>query len=555
MATPSPESWLAADPDDATRQELSELLANDPVEVARRFDQPLDFGTAGLRGPMGAGPSHMNRMVVRRTAAATGRVLLAAGATGPVVIGFDARRNSRTFALDSARVLAALGIDVALFAEPVPTPVVAFATGHLNAAAAIVVTASHNPATDNGYKLYWSDGAQINAPVDVQIAAEIDRRPIVTEAELAAETDTRIREIDPSVIDNYVASIVALLQPGSPRHLSFVYTPMHGVGGTVLHTAFARAGFIAPVDVDAQSQPDPTFPTAPFPNPEEAGALDLAMETADTFDLDLIVANDPDADRLAVAVRDGAGTWVQLTGDQIGCLLAEYLLAQPVPPEANPAERLVTTTVVSSTLLSRIASAHRVHAARTLTGFKWIVRPALANPDHQPVLSYEEALGYAVGATRDKDGISAALVFAEMAATARSSGRTVLDLLADLDDRYGPHRTGQRSIRWSSTASADAMTSTLDQLRTDPPTALGEHEITAAVDYAAGHDGLPPTNLLEFQLANGHVIIRPSGTEPKLKIYAELVGAPGTDSAELADALNQLLADAEAAVAARSSSD
>jgi len=480
VTEPSPEEWLAADPDPATQVELRSLIETDPAAVAQRFAHPLAFGTAGLRGPMGAGPSHMNQVVVRRTAAATGRVLLARRETGPVVIGFDARHNSRTFAIDSARVLAALGIAVRLFEQPVPTPVVAFAIGHLNASAAIVVTASHNPAADNGYKLYWSDGAQINTPIDGLIAAEIGHRPLVPEDELAAADDPLIETVDPEVVDAYVTSVVALLQPGSARHLSFVYTPMHGVGGTVLHTAFARGGFAAPVDVDAQAVPDPDFPTAPFPNPEEAGALDLAMETADAFDIDLIMANDPDADRLAVAVRDGAGSWVQLHGDQIGCLLAEYLLSQPVDEDVAAAtQRLVTTTVVSSTLLGRIAKAHGVEHARTLTGFKWIVRPALDNPTLRPVLSYEEALGYAVGRARDKDGISAALVFAEMAATARADGRSVLDLVSDLDERYGPHRTGQRSIRWPSPSAAGEMTAALsDRIRS--PTSLTTPRATTA---------------------------------------------------------------------------
>lgn len=545
-AEPTPRAWQAADPDAATSDELAALIANDPTEVTRRFAHPLTFGTAGLRGPMGAGPSHMNRLVVRRTAAATGRVLLATNTAGPVIIGFDARHNSRTFALDSARVLAALGIEVQLFADPVPTPVVAFAIGHLGAAAAIVVTASHNPATDNGYKLYWSDGAQINAPVDSQIAAEIHRRPLIADDELAPADDPLIRTVEPALTDAYVASVVGLLRPGSPRHLSFVYTPMHGVGGAVLHTAFARAGFAAPVDVDAQSTPDPAFPTAPFPNPEEPGALDLAIETADAFDLDLILANDPDADRLAVAVRDEARKWQQLPGDHVGCLLAEYLLSQP--PSENANDRLVTTTVVSSTLLGRIAQSHGAHYARTLTGFKWIVRPALDNPTRRPVLSYEEALGYAFGAARDKDGISAALVFAEMTAAAHATGRTVLDLMTDLDNQHGPHRTGQRSIRWSSAAAADAMTAALDRLRAAPPAALDGHNVTGVVDFASGHDGLAPTNLLEFQFESGHVVIRPSGTEPKLKIYAELVGAPGADIASLTTALGTLLDAVEAAV-------
>jgi len=544
--SPSPDAWLAADPDPATQAELRALLADDPAEVARRFAQPLAFGTAGLRGPMGAGPSHMNRVVVRRTAAATGRVLLDRGENGPVVIGFDARHNSRTFALDSARVLAALGIPVRVFDDPMPTPVAAFAIGHLDAAAAIVVTASHNPAPDNGYKLYWSDGAQINGPIDALIADEIERRPLVSDDELAAADDPLIETVEPSVIDAYVASVVALLQPGSARHLSFVYTPMHGVGGAVLHTAFARAGFAAPVDVDAQAQPDPTFPTAAFPNPEEPGALDLAIETADVFDIDLILANDPDADRLAVAVRDDGGSWVPLHGDQIGCLLAEYLLSQPA--EDGGSQRLVTTTVVSSTLLGRIADAHGVQSARTLTGFKWIVRPALDNPVLRPVLGYEEALGYAVGPARDKDGIGAALVFAEMVAAARADGRSVLDLIEDLDRRYGPHRTGQRSIRWSSSSAADEMAAALDRLRREPPTQIGAHAVTSIIDYAGSHEGLPPTNLVDLRLTAGHVIVRPSGTEPKLKIYAELIGEPGANADELQSELSKLLDAAQAVV-------
>ncbi len=392
---------------------------------------------------------------------------------------------------DSARVMSAAGLDVALFDRPVPTPVLAFAVRHLACDAGVMVTASHNPAQDNGYKVYLGDGAQIVPPADREISAAIDG------ASLDAALADGSRTVGDEVVEAYLAAIAGAAAPG-PRRLRIVYTPVHGVGGRVALEALRRAGFTDVHVVASQADPDPDFPTAPFPNPEEPGVLDRALALAAEVGADVVLANDPDADRLAVAVATPAGPWRRLTGDEVGCLLGAHLLARP--PAGR--ERLVVTTVVSSTLLGRIAADAGARYERTLTGFKWVIRPALAHPEWELVLGYEEALGYAVGeAVRDKDGISAALAVASLAAGCVDRGETLLDRLAGLDRRYGRYRTGQRSFRVPVVEQEAAMARV--------------RALAGAVELAA--------DVVLVERPEGWVVYRPSGTEPKLKLYAEVV--------------------------------
>jgi phosphomannomutase len=422
----------------------------------------------------------MNRALVRRVAAGMGAYL---GAGKRVVIGYDARHKSDVFALDSAHVLAGAGLDVRLMSRALPTPLVAFAVLHLSADAGIMVTASHNPARDNGYKVYLGDGAQIVPPADRDISAAID-----------AVTDIAWGDAFTVLGDEVVDAYLAGLPAAAPRDLRIVYTPMHGVGGSIAVEALLRAGFDDVHVVAAQAAPDPDFPTVAFPNPEEPGALDLALADAERLGADILIANDPDADRLAVAVGGR-----RLTGDEVGSLLGDHLLAQGHGPD-----RLVVTSIVSSSLLDRIADDAGVHHERTLTGFKWIVRPALAHPEWEFVLGYEEALGYAVGArVRDKDGISAAVAIATFAADLKASGRTLLDGLAALDARYGRYRTGQRSFRVGPEAQAAAIA----RIRT----------------RADAEDLMPAADVVIVHAPEGRVVFRPSGTEPKLKVYAEVI--------------------------------
>ena len=397
---------------------------------------------------MGAGPNRMNRAVVLRATAGSAAHLRATGHAGePVIVGFDARHRSDRFARDAAVVLAAAGFTVHLADRPLPTPVVAFGVTHLGCCAGVQVTASHNPPRDNGYKVYLGDGAQIVPPSDAEISAQIDAVGPLDTVARAADDDPRIVPAGDALVDAYVAG--ALAQAGRtggaahPADLGIVYTPLHGVGRDVVLRVLAEAGYGTVTVVDEQAEPDPDFPTVAFPNPEEPGALDLALADAERVGADLVIANDPDADRLAVALPDAAGGWAPLTGDEIGVVLADWLLAQ-----GAGADRLVATTIVSSSMLGRLASARGVAFAETLTGFKWLARAALDRPDLRFVYGYEEALGSCVGTlVRDKDGMTAALAFAELAAAERRAGRTVRDRLDDLDRELGVHTTAQRSIR------------------------------------------------------------------------------------------------------------
>ena len=524
------EAWLAADPDPETGAELQALLAGDPVDLERRFEGRLAFGTAGMRGPMGAGPLRMNRVLVRMVAAALAvRVLQERDEQPRVVVGYDARHRSHLFAADTARVLAARQVPVTVLPGPVPTPLLAYAVKNLDASAGVMVTASHNPRTDNGYKVYWRGGRQLAAPIDAEISRIIDRTPPPAESDLASGDDPVITDAGDDVVEAYLEAVSGLLAPGGSRSVRMAYTPLHGVGASTFLRALSRAGFDSPSVVAGQAEPDPDFPTAPFPNPEETGVLDPLMQLAAGTGADVALAHDPDADRLAVAVPTG-GRWRLLTGDETGCLLAEHLLRRDgAEPVGRP--RLVINTVVSSRLLHSIAAHHGADWAETLTGFKWIMQAhSQRAASHDLVLGYEEALGYAVGeVVSDKDGIGAALVMAELVADLKTEGRTLVDLLDDLHRRHGVHASGQRSIRFES-ASRDEqpMEQAMAALREAPPAELAGAAVTAVHDLAAGSGDLPPADVVVLEISGRgtRVIVRPSGTEPKMKVYGEAVVAP-----------------------------
>ncbi|WP_060906459.1 phospho-sugar mutase [Streptomyces scabiei] len=509
-------AWLAEDPDPETRAELGALIdAADTAELTARFSGTLQFGTAGLRGELGAGPMRMNRSVVIRAAAGLAAYLNQQGAGGgEVVIGYDARHKSADFARDTAAVMTGAGLRAAVLPRPLPTPVLAFAIRHLGAVAGVEVTASHNPPRDNGYKVYLGDGSQIVPPADAGIAAEIDA---VRSLDDVPRPDAGWDTLDDSVLDAYLARTDAVLSPGSPRAARTVYTAMHGVGKDTLLAAFARAGFPEPVLVAEQAEPDPDFPTVAFPNPEEPGAMDLAFAKARETDPDLIVANDPDADRCAAAVRDGAD-WRMLRGDEVGALLASHLVARGV-------QGTFAESIVSSSLLGRIAEKAGLPYEETLTGFKWIARVEGLR------YGYEEALGYCVDpeGVRDKDGITAALLITELASRLKEEGRTLLDLLDDIAVEHGLHATDQLSVR---VEDLSVIARAMERLRERPPTALAGLTVTTAEDLTRGTDRLPPTDGLRYTLDGARVIVRPSGTEPKLKCYLEVV-VPVADHAGL----------------------
>ncbi|MFJ7490564.1 phospho-sugar mutase [Streptomyces sp. NPDC097727] len=508
-------TWLAEDPDPETRDELAKLIDTEDLdELSARFAGTLQFGTAGLRGELGAGPMRMNRAVVIRAAAGLAAYLKAEGQTGGlVVIGYDARYKSADFARDTAAVMTGAGLRAAVLPRPLPTPVLAYAIRHLGAVAGVEVTASHNPPRDNGYKVYLGDGSQIVPPADGEIAAAI---AAVGPLDGVARPDDGWETLGDEVLAAYLARTDAVLADGSPRTAQVVYTAMHGVGTSVLTAAFARAGFPEPVLVAEQAEPDPAFPTVAFPNPEEPGAMDLAFATARRTDPDLVIANDPDADRCAVAVPDPAadGGWRMLRGDEVGALLAAHLVA-------GGATGVLAESIVSSSLLGRIAEKAGLGYEETLTGFKWIARVDGLR------YGYEEALGYCVDpeGVRDKDGITAALLVAELASVLKEQGRTLLDLLDDIAVEHGLHATDQLSVRVEDlSVIADAMR----RLREQPPTALAGLAVTSAEDLSQGTEQLPPTDGLRYHLQGARVIVRPSGTEPKLKCYLEVVVPVGS---------------------------
>lgn len=535
------QQWQSDDPDPATREELEQLTgAADLDGLTDRFSGDLQFGTAGLRGLIGAGPNRMNRKVVLRATAGLCAYVLEQvpdAATRGICVGYDGRRLSERFAQDVAEVAAGMGLVVRVFDHVVPTPVLAFACLHTNAAAGVMVTASHNPPDYNGYKVYWANGAQIIPPHDSGIAAKIAAVGSVDDiprmaAEQARQND-RLLTFDDSLERTYLAGVQkCAVHPGLPRDVSIAYTALHGVGDRLARQALADAGFTTVWSVPEQAEPDGAFPTVDFPNPEEKGAMDLVLALGASKGADLVLANDPDADRLAVAVRNGDG-FQQLTGNEVGCLLGHYLLDQGPAGDA----RLVVNTIVSSPMLGSVAAAHGARFEHTLTGFKWIANTALrleADEGARFVFGYEEALGYTVGSlVRDKDGISTAVAVADMAAWCKSQGKTLLDELEVAWRRYGMYLSRQVSEVHPGAEGAQHIASIMERVRTSPPSAVGDAQVTAFLDLQVAQrrlaDGtvealtLPKGNVLAMELAGGHrVMLRPSGTEPKIKFYFDV---------------------------------
>ena len=532
--------WIADDPCQADRDELQHALvaaiagdAEAAADLAERMGAPLTFGTAGLRGPLRAGAAGMNLAVVRRAAAGIASYLAADGGTGrTVVVGHDARHRSAEFAADAARVLAAAGFTALLAPGPLPTPITAFAVQKLNAAAALQVTASHNPPNDNGLKVYLAGGAQIVAPVDADIEAAIAAVPAAVSIDASGTPQPWPEDLVQQYLDR-----VASLPRGSARALRIAATPMHGVGGETLVKALAQAGFSDVHVVPEQAVPDPDFSTVAFPNPEEPGATDLLLALAASIGADIAIANDPDADRCAIGVpldpSNKGGAWRMLRGDETGVLLGEHVLAT-LNRAAHP-DPLVATTIVSSELLRHIASAHGARYDETLTGFKWIVR-AGDGAGTGLVYGYEEALGHCVDpdAVRDKDGISAAMLMCDLAAGLKAAGRTLQGALDDLARAHGLHLTDQLSVRVEDLSLIrDAMA----RVRSGPPSVLAGEDVTEVTDI------LPRTDAVVLRSHHRRVVVRPSGTEPKLKCYLEVVTAVDPGAADLTAARAQAAAD------------
>jgi len=530
--------WIADDPDPVTAAELEALLdAQDWDELESRFTGLLQFGTAGLRGALAGGPARMNRAVVIRAAKGLVDFLREAVGTGRaprLVIGFDARHNSEVFARDTAAVATAAGLETFLLPRPLPTPVLAFAVRHLEADGGVMVTASHNPPQDNGYKVYLGGevveeagrGVQIVPPFDSQIARKIAAVRAVADVPRAESGWTELGE---EILEEYLTGVAGLSDGGS-RDLSIVLTPLHGVGGGVVVDALRRVGFTDVHVVPEQAEPDPEFPTVAFPNPEEPGAIDLAVGLAREVGADLVIANDPDADRCALAVHDPRlGDWRMLHGDELGALLGAEV-ARRVTATGAPSSAVLASSIVSSRLLGRIAAAAGLEHRQTLTGFKWIARvPGIA-------FGYEEAIGYCVAPelVRDKDGVSAAVVAAQLASRLKTEGRTLVDALDDLARRHGLYLTDQLSARFTDLAQIGA---TMARVLGSPPTTLLGSPVVEAVDLTLGTDeerlGLPPTEGLRLVAEDGtRVIIRPSGTEPKVKSYLEVVQPLDPDASD-----------------------
>lgn len=508
---PAIASWTAQDPDPQTRQQLHDLLtaaeAGDGPAIAELVDAfagRLQFGTAGLRGQLGPGPNRMNRVIVGQAAAALATYLLDHGlAGGKVIIGFDARRNSDIFARDTAEIMAAAGFEAMITPGPLPTPVVAFGIRHLGCVAGVVVTASHNPPQDNGYKVYLGDGSQIVPPADMEISSRIDEVAKHSLADIPRSRSYAV--LDVALVDAYIDRIAAWVPSDAPRQLRWVYTPLHGVGGSLVERVVEACGFPAGNVVTEQAEPDPKFPTVAFPNPEEPGAIDLAVKLAQRISADLVIANDPDADRLAAAVVIN-GQWRMLRGDELGALLGDDALRRGV-------RGTYACSIVSSSMLAAMAAAHDQPFAYTLTGFKWIGRvPGLA-------YGYEEAIGYCVDpeAVPDKDGISALARLLILAAGLKAEGRTIADRLDEIARRYGVYETDQMSLR---VEHIEIIAAAMARLRANPPKLLGGQQ-TSVVDLAHGNDTLPATDAVLINGETIKVVVRPSGTEPKLKCYLE----------------------------------
>lgn len=519
------DAWLAAEPDDDLRAELGALIvsarsgdAAASDDLAARFAGRLQFGTAGLRAAVAAGPMRMNRLVVRHAAAGLGRWLLDQEASGElvnaaargVVIAHDARRKSDLFALDTARVLAAMGIRSMLHPGVQPTPVLAWSITGLDAAAGVVVTASHNPPADNGYKVFLDTGSQIVSPVDTEISGCIEAIDPLT-VTLTAEDHHLINRLDHSWQEAYVASVPGVRLRPDVAGVPVAYTAMHGVGAETIELAFTAAGFDVPIPVVEQHIPDGSFPTVSFPNPEEPGAMDLLLRTAQESGAAIALANDPDADRLGLAIPQSDGSWRKLSGDEIGWLFADHILAN-----TSGDDRLVVTTLVSSSLLARMAERHGVHSEETFTGFKWIGKTAIAcaREGQRFVFGYEQALGYLVTSRPlDKDGITAAVLMAEIAACAKADGVTMQDRLDAIAAEYGQYVTAELSVRLEPTAGA----AWVGAIEASPPDEVGGRSVTSVSTY-------PEAGLVRLMLEGDvRLQIRPSGTEPKVKLYGEAV--------------------------------
>jgi phosphomannomutase len=528
--------WAASDPDPETRAEIERLVAaGDDAALAERFVPELTFGTAGIRGMVGAGPARMCRAVVIRTTHAVAAHLLSSGVTGPVVVGFDARPSSSGFAEDAVGVLAAAGVPVRFFPEPTPTPLVAYTARILGASGAIVITASHNPPQDNGYKLYGANASQIIPPMDTSIEELIRVSPAASDVPRIDDPMTGGHELVTAVPDDtedrYIDELISARFRSEGSDLRIVYTPMHGVGGRTVRKLLVRAGHTGMIPVSEQFEPDGTFPTVAFPNPEEPGALDLAMATARDRGADLVLANDPDADRLAV-VAPLEGEWAPLSGNDLGALLGDYVLEHHRGPEIP----IVVSSIVSSPMMERLADLRGARHESTLTGFKWIVDAGLALEaagEGRFVFGYEEALGYTVGSTvRDKDGISAALVLCDLAQDLDESGRTLWDRLHELWDAVGVWASAQHSVTRTGPGGVAHLRESVERLAGAPPGEVSGHKVTRVVDYRRGAESRPrwlgAQELLELSLGrSGRVLVRPSGTEPKLKIYVDLTEKAG----------------------------
>lgn len=542
-------AWVAGDPDPRTRAELSALVeAGELAELTERMHAPLEFGTAGLRGIVGAGQNRMNRAVIIRTTRGLADYLLAHepdARSRPVVVGFDGRLTSREFAEDTLGVLTAAGLTVRYFDAPVPTPMVAYAVRKLAAVAGIVITASHNPPEYNGYKVYASNGAQIIPPVDALIAGAIARVGAAAAVPRSAGALDLRRDhceaVPHELFEAYLAELDAIRPKlDVERDFAIVYTPLHGVGWRYAAEAFAHASYHRVEVVAEQAEPDGNFPTVRFPNPEEPGALELAKALASERGAELVVANDPDADRLAVCVPAPGGGFKQLTGNQVGLLLADFML-EHAPGGVRP---LVISSIVSSPMLGDVARAYGARFEQTLTGFKWIWNAALElerGGEGTFVFGYEEALGYSVGPlVRDKDGISAAVMFADLARACAARGESVLERLAGLYRRHGLWVSLQKSVVRPGTEGHAEIARAMDRLGRATPRELSGHRVSRATDYRSGGAErpryLPDTSLVALALEGGsRVLVRPSGTEPKLKIYVDLrmALAAGADLAEL----------------------
>ena len=524
------QTWIGDDPDPKTAAELQALLdAEDETTLSKHFNGFLQFGTAGLRGPIGPGPSCMNRAVVGRTAAGIASYMKKRGMT-KVVIGRDARYGSEDYTFETAEIMSGAGMEVFILPRPLPTPVLAFATSHLGCDIGIMVTASHNPPQDNGYKVYVgpvADGvnyasSQIINPTDGFIASDIDA---VTSLKSLAR-GKKWTVLGEDVISEYVLRTSALAP--RPGDLKIVYTAMHGVGTETIQRVFNHAGFATLILVDEQCTPDPDFPTVAFPNPEEPGAIDLALKKARDFGADLVIANDPDADRCAAAINDPNVGWRMLRGDELGIVFGEWIArSKPSGSFAN--------SIVSSSALRKISGHYGVDFQEVLTGFKWIAKI------ENLAFGYEEAIGYAVDSdnVNDKDGISAAIFLAQIAMDLKRDGLTISDLLNQVWKRHGFHGTEQISIR---VTDMSAITRLLAGLRSNPPREIAGRAVESIDDLAAPKDGLPPTDGLRIWLAGGiRIIVRPSGTEAKMKCYIEVVTATSDESQKLLDEIRSPL--------------